>query len=175
MTQDLMHDEGVQEARSRYYIYGKSKYSYSFTHPKQPIREAIQWYTGEDSTGIGSVLGSYTVYLQNNGDGTLTIWVHNVVRRESATRLLGYAPSVEDTIASGQTGEQLTELVEELDMFVSGQSTLLQVRERWPRSILNDTTRGQPSSTGLVPGIWGGNMDVWYMWTEALCSTCVFP
>ncbi|NOZ85189.1 MAG: hypothetical protein GXP49_02790, partial [Deltaproteobacteria bacterium] len=58
----------------------------------------IQWVSGQDKTGVGSVLGSYTVYIQDNGDGTVTIWVENVMSRESATRLLGYAPSVEGTI-----------------------------------------------------------------------------
>jgi len=172
MTKDLMHDEGVQQAREHFYSTGKPDYPYSFTHPKQPIREAVQWATGEDGTGIGSVLGSYAVHIQDNGDGTITIWVENVVSRESATRFLGYAPSVEDTVASGSVVASTEALVEELGKFVSGESTLGRIRKRWPRSVLDSTHRGQPSATGLVPGIWGGNMKTWFMWTEPLRVTC---
>jgi len=172
MTQDLMRDEGVEEARVQFYSAGESSHPYTFTNPKQPAREAIQWLSGEDKTGIGSVMGSYTVMIEDNGDGTITIWVKNVVSRESGTRLLGYATSVEETVASGQVGENTKVLVGELQKLASGDSTLAKVRRRWPRSVLNSTTREQPSSTGLMPGVWGGNMEVWFMWTEPLCVTC---
>ncbi len=172
MTQDLMQDEGIKQARAHYYLTGEPRYHYSFSNPKQPLREAVQWVTGEDKTGVGSVLGSYTVYIQNNGDGTVTIWVKNVISRESGTRLLGFESSVEDTVVSGQVGEKTQALTAELQKFASGQGTLQDVRKRLPVSILNSTVRGHSSATGLVPGVWGGDMEVWYMWTEPLCISC---
>jgi len=168
MTRDPMHDEGVEQAREQFYASGDTSYAYRFTRPEQPIREALQWARGEDKTGVGSVLGSYTVYIQNKGDGTIAIYVHNIVGRESATRLLGWGPSVEDTVASGQIIENSKPLIQELQKLVFGKSTLARVRQKWPRSVLNNTRRGQSSTTGLVPGVWGGNMETWFMWTEPL-------
>ena len=92
--------------------------------------------------------------------------------RESGTRLLGDGPSVEDTIASGQVLENTKALFIELQKFANGESTLKDVQKKWPRSVLNSTIRSQPSSTGLVPGVWGGNMNMWFMWTEPLCVSC---
>ena len=172
MTQDLMQDEGIQQARAHYYLTGEPRYHYRFSHLKQPLREAVQWVAGEDRTGVGSVLGSYTVYIQNNGDGTVTIWVKNVISRESGTRLLGYESSVEDTVVSGQVSEKIQALTAERQKLTSGQGTLQDVRKRLPVSILNSTVRGQSSATGLVPGVWGGDMEVWYMWTEPPCISC---
>ncbi len=172
MTRDLRRDEGVQQAREHFYSTGETSYRYRFTDPKQPIREGIQWVDQEDRIGIGSILGSYGVYIQNNGDRTITIWVHNIVSRESGTRLLGKAPSIEDLVASGEITSYATALVNELQKYSAGEGSLQDVRKVWPVSILNSTNRGEPSSTGIVPGVWGGNMATWFMWTEALCTDC---
>jgi len=172
MTKDLMHDEGVQQAREQFYSNGKIFYPYHFTHPEQPFREAFQWVTGKDRTGVGSVLGSYAVYIQDNGDGTITMWVHNVVSRESATRLLGRGPSIEDAMAAHTVDKRATEIVGQIEKYISGEGSLQDVRKVWPQSILNRTTRGQLSSSGVVPGVWGGDMGMWFMWTESLCTKC---
>jgi hypothetical protein len=172
VTQDLMRDEGVQQARENFYSSGKPFHSYGFTDPQQPIREGMQWINQEDRTGIGSILGSYGIYIQNNGDGTITIWIRNIVSRESATRLLGEARSIEDVAASGEITSYATKLVNELQKYAAGESSLQTVQEIWPVSIFNNTNRGEPSSTGVVPGVWGGNMETWFMWTEALCTDC---
>ena len=172
MTRDLMHDEGVEQAREQFYASGDTSYAYRFTRPEQPIREALQWARGEDKTGVGSVLGSYTVYIQNNGDGTIAIYVHNVVSRESATRLLGRNDSIEEMIATHTVSKFIGEMAGEIKEFLSGNGSLQEFRGVWPKSILESTTRGQPSNSGVVPGVWGGDMEMWFMWTEPLCAEC---
>ena len=118
------------------------------------------------------MLGSYAVYIQDNGDGTITIWVENVVSRESATRLLGRGPSIEAAIAARALNKRAAEVVGQMEKYVSGEGSPQDLRKVWPRSILNRTIRGQLSSRGLVPGVWGGDMDMWFMWTESLCTKC---
>ena len=172
MTRDLMHDEGVEQAREQFYTKGDPFYTYHFTRPEQPIREAIQWATGEDKTGVGSVLGSYAVHIEDNGDGTITIWVHNIVSRESGTRLLGRGSSIEEMIATHTISKSAEEIAVQMWKYFLGEGSLQDVRKVWPKSILESTTRGQPSSSGIVPGVWGGDMEMWFMWTEPLCVKC---
>ena len=174
LTKDVMNDEGVQAARDVFYRSSGEPlegHLYSFDRPIQPIREAAQWLSGEDKTGAGSVLGSYTVYIANNGDGTITICVHNITGRESGSRLLGSGPILET--APTEYYEQLWSGVQEM---LSGDASLGSLKKLWPVSVFENRTREQtgPSSLPWVGANgWGGNLEQWYMWTEALCTDCM--
>ncbi len=175
MTQDLMNDEGMQEARETFYRNGGylSPYGhrYPFSQPRQPIREAVQWLSGEDSTGVGSVLGGYTVFMDDNNDGTVSIWVYNITSRESGSRLLGHGPILETAPA-----EYWNQLLSALAEVLSGTASPGSLREVWPVSVFEDRTRGQTGPLPLPwvgPNGWGGNVTQWYMWTEPLCIDCM--
>ena len=124
LTKDLRNDEGVQAAREQFYQDPEhyKPYRYRFNNPVQPIREGVQWATGRDKTGVGSVLGSYIVYIDDHHDGTITVRVFNKTGRESATRLLGPGPSIEARL-KGVRSKSL--------------------KEWWPKSIFENKTRQQ--------------------------------
>jgi len=152
LTEDLRNDEGVQAAREQFYQDTDHfrRYDYAFNNPMQPIRETVEWTTRQDKTGVGSVLGSYTVYIDDNHDGTVTVRVINKTGRESATRLLGPGPSIEER-SKGVWPKS--------------------PKEWWPKSIFEDKTREQ-TAPSRWPWIgskgWGGNLIQWYKWTEPL-------
>lgn len=83
ITQDLMRDEGVAEARSNFMTTGEDSYPYGFGLDDY-IRETFQAVTLQDITG--SVLGCYIVDVFDNGDGTANFVVSNVTGWESGTR-----------------------------------------------------------------------------------------
>ena len=66
MTGDLINDEGVQIARLQFYNDPTKEVSnpYHFTQVIQSIREELQHELGLDKSGVGRVLGGYTVYVQ---------------------------------------------------------------------------------------------------------------
>ena len=158
MTRDLINDEGVQIARLQFYSDPTKEvfYPYHFTQVIQPIREELQHELGLDKSGVGRVLGGYTVYVQpiQNGQdvvGALFV-VYNVMGRESFTRLLGHGPSIEGYLR----GERPT----------NAQGA----RDYWPKSSLDNKSRQEPSLSVIPPSLdgWGGDITTVFIWSEPL-------
>jgi RHS repeat-associated protein len=159
ITKDVRNDEGVAEARNSVRTArpapGETKWHlYSFNNPLQPFREHLEWQLFLDNTGAGSILGGYTVYVTVEPDGTAVYRVYNITSRESATRLLGGGPSLEQRWTGTTEPDSLLQL--------------------WPQSILDAKARSEtpPSAEPWIgPNGWGGNLTQWYMWVEALSVT----
>ncbi|MCO6452036.1 MAG: RHS repeat-associated core domain-containing protein [Caldilineales bacterium] len=172
LTRDIMNDEGVQWAREQYYQSNGTitTNNYSFSNPAQPIREARQWLTGQDTTGIGSIAGGYLVYIERIGN-TSVFWIANTTSRESLTRLLGSGPIIED-IPITEYSQRLEKFRSAYGDFVTGKVRFGELRSAWPRATLNSRSRaqtGDPSASSWVGAQgWGGNLQQVYYWIEPL-------
>jgi RHS repeat-associated protein len=158
MTQDLMRDEGVQSARVAYSRKPAKDFSYPyrFNQPVQPIREELQYRLGLDASGVGRVLGGYTVYIQavgaEQGTSELLFVVYNVMGRESGTRLLGRGPSIESYLFGERPSNPQT------------------VHDWWPRSIFENRFRQETRFNVIPPRLsgWGGSITTIFVWSEPL-------
>jgi hypothetical protein len=92
LTQDLMDDQGVNQARSQFYqrlqtgiLENGTDDTYSYKYTVIPyIGAAVEYVTGHDQ--IGFFLGSYGVSSHLNPDKTVTINVSDSKNWESGTR-----------------------------------------------------------------------------------------
>ncbi|MBM4460525.1 MAG: hypothetical protein FJ011_22670, partial [Chloroflexi bacterium] len=158
MTRDLMKDEGVQAARTAFYQNPtrQFRFPYSFNTPYQPIREEVEFRLGLDQSGMGRVLGGYTVYVQptrtKQGAAEARFIVYNVMGRESGSRLLGAGPSIEGYMRGERPKNPQG------------------IRDYWPKSVFEDKSR-EETSLSLIPFSlrgWGGSITTVFIWSEPL-------
>lgn len=114
---------------------------------KWQIRETFQCASYEDYPCAGLILGSYTVYVQNNGNGTATFAVYDSKTRTSAER----------------------------DPYSGGGPPAVAREQTKPGGPNWKPFGVDVSWLGLEPGPegWGGSAEFWWIWTEPIrCSGC---
>jgi hypothetical protein len=164
MTQELMHSDGVKEAREEFIRNGGVQSDRSTppngTPDPYPYKATIKNYSHNFWQGnvTASYLGSYTVTIVNNGDSTATFTIRNTSGLKSVTH--NYLPYVNFDNPSIQT---LIEKYPKLPENYPSKSNLpgpLGVWESYaPSGLLNDVPRN-PICCGAIYQV--------YTWTEMI-------
>jgi len=174
LTQSLMHDEGANRARARFYqrlregtLENGTDDTYGYKYLVIPyVREAVQYATGDDR--IGFYLGSYTVRTHLNDEATVTFTIEDAKNLESGTRSpFYYAPDAIQSIGQRfdssfrfpRSEHSLEELVTGNEQFVPSDIFLA--------SVLRLRSRTDPGLFGGDIRV-GGSIRQVFTWTEPL-------
>lgn len=174
LTQSLMHDEGVNRARTRFYqrfregtLENGTDDTYGYRYLVIPyVREAIQYATEEDR--IGFYLGSYTVHTHLNDDETVTFTIQDPKNWESGTRSpFYYVPDLVQ--AAGQRFDssfRFPRSQHSLEGLVMGEEQFVP-SDIFLASIIGPRSRSDPGPFGSNLHMGGSIIQV-FTWTESL-------
>jgi len=176
LTQYLMYDEGVNQARAQFYrklregtlTKGTDDYGYKYLVIPY-VREAVEYAVGYDR--IGFFTGSYHVHTRlNAADRTVTFTVKDSKNLESGTRSpFYYGPDFIGPIVNPYLPESLDlhRSAHSLEGLIMGHEQLDLPSDIFLASILRDRGRSDPGLFGSDIRL-GGHIDLIFTWTEPL-------